>query len=117
MHAHLHAALVRAGHIGFSPPIPRAGSPITPVKPSANNLPGSSVIHNLTSGIEAWALIAAVIGIVIGAVIWAFGHYSHNYEQAYNGRRGVMVSALAGILIGGAPYIVNWFDSRGSSFQ
>ena len=48
--------------------------------------------------------------------MWAFGHYSQNYQQAYNGRKGVMVSALAAALIGGAPYIVNFLLSKGSSF-
>jgi hypothetical protein len=46
--------------------------------------------------------------------VWAFGHYSQNYQQAYNGRRGVMVSALAAVLIGGAPHIVAFFLGQGS---
>jgi hypothetical protein len=44
----------------------------------------------------------------------AFGHYSQNYQQAYNGRRGVMVSALAAVLIGGAPHIISFFLSQGN---
>jgi hypothetical protein len=30
----------------------------------------------LANGIGGWALVAAMIGIVVGAVMWAFGHYS-----------------------------------------
>jgi hypothetical protein len=45
----------------------------------------------------------------------AFGHYSQNYQQAYNGRRGVVVSALAAVLIGGAPYIISFFLHRGAA--
>ena len=44
----------------------------------------------------------------------AFGHYSQNYQQAYNGRRGVLVSALAALLIGGAPHIISFFLGQGN---
>jgi len=109
----LHPLLLSA--VQAAPPGPT--TTINPGRPSMTDLPGSSVITTLTNGIEAWALIAAVVGVVVGSVIWAFGHYSQNYQQAYNGRRGVMVSALAGILIGGAPYIVSWFDNHGAGFR
>lgn len=84
-----------------------------PNAPDPTNLPGSSVLSGLTNGVEAWALIAAVVGVVIGAIMWAFGHYSQNYQQAYNGRRGVMVSALAALLIGGAPQLIQFFEHQG----
>jgi MFS family permease len=85
-----------------------AGStPSVTLNPDPQELPGANVLNQLSNGVGGWALIAAMVGIVIGAVMWAFGHYSHNYQQAYNGRRGVLVSALAALLIGGAPYIVN----------
>jgi MFS family permease len=82
--------------------------------PNGKGLPGASVLNLLTNGLGWWALTAAMVGIVVGAVIWAFGHYSQNYQQAYNGRRGVMVSAAAGLLIGGAPHIINWFLDKSS---
>jgi type IV secretory pathway VirB2 component (pilin) len=85
----------------------------TNLTPNAGNLPGASVLQQLADGLDGWALLAAVIGIVVGAVMWAFGHYSQNYQQAYNGRRGVMVSALAGLLIGGAPHIIDFFVNQG----
>ena len=83
------------------------------VTPQANNLPGAAELQFLANGLDGWALLAAVLGIVIGAIMWAFGHYSQNYQQAYNGRRGVLVSALAGLLIGGAPRIIEYFVNQG----
>ncbi|MGH9055682.1 MAG: DUF6112 family protein [Acidimicrobiales bacterium] len=80
--------------------------------PDTSQLPGSQLLQDLTDGIGGWALVAAMVGIVVGAVMWAFGHYSQNYQQAYNGRRGVMVSALAAVLIGGAPHIVSFFVGK-----
>lgn len=92
-----------------------AASPPTTfvLQPNADDIPLSDVIEHIADGIGGWALIAATVGVVIGAVMWAFGHYSQNYQQAYNGRRGVMVSALAAVLIGGAPHIINFFLGRG----
>jgi len=83
------------------------------LNPDPQGLPGSSVLSGLANGLGSWALIAAMVGVIIGAVMWAFGHYSQNWQQAYNGRRGVMVSALAALLVGGAPHIVNWFVQKG----
>jgi MFS family permease len=94
----------------------RSNNPVT-FNPDANNLPGLPVIDKLTSGLEGWALIAATIGILVGAIVWAFGHYSQNYQQAYNGRRGVLLSAAAAILIAGAPAIVNFFVGQGSQIH
>ena len=96
-----------------------AGGDPTPINltPSSSNLPGSNVLTGLADGLDFWALLAAVVGLVIGAVMWAFGHYSQNYQQAYNGRKGVLVSGLAALLIGAAPYIVAFFVGQGHQVQ
>lgn len=94
-----------------------AAFPTVSLDPNASDLPGSQVLNKLTDGLGGWALIAALAGIVIGAVMWALGHYSHNYQQAYNGRRGVLVSCLAAILIGGAAPIVNALVSTGNGIR
>jgi MFS family permease len=88
---------------------------VPPFNPDPTQLPGSPVLESLANGIGGWALIACVVGIVIGGVMWAFGHYSQNYQQAYNGRKGVLVSGLAALLIGGAPYIIGFLLSKGTS--
>lgn len=80
-------------------------------------LPGSSTLGHLANGIGTFALIAAMIGVIVGAVMWAFGHYSQNYQQALNGRRGVLVSGLAAILIGAAPVLVNFFLGVGEKVR
>ncbi len=87
------------------------------LNPDPSQLPGAPVLQKLADGVGGWALIAAMLGVVVGAVMWAFGHYSQNYQQAYNGRRGVMVSALAAVLIGGAPHIVSFFLGQGSGIS
>jgi MFS family permease len=94
-----------------------AGGAVVPLNPSTSALPGTSELTKLANGVDFWALIASAVGILVGAVLWAFGHYSQNYQQAYNGRRGVMVSALAALLIGGAPMIVTLFFHQGQGFK
>lgn len=99
-------------------PLFRLGLPASvSMNPNPQDLPGWNVLSRLTDGLGGWALVAAMVGVVIGAIMWAFGHYSQNYQQAYNGRRGVLVSGLAAILIGGAPHIVNLLVQQGSTIH
>jgi MFS family permease len=88
------------------------GPPVSSASDPAG-LPGYDVLQRLTNGITSWALIAALIGIVIGAVAWGLGQYSQNYHQAYNGRKGLLVSAAAALVIGAAPAVVNFFVNVG----
>jgi MFS family permease len=85
--------------------------------PDGSGLPGGPVIQQLTNGIGQWALIASLVGLVIGAAMWALGHYSQNYQQAYNGRKGVLVSGAAALLIGAAEGIVNFFARLGGTVK
>ena len=79
----------------------------------SGNLPGDSVLTNLASGVGHWALLASVVGVIVGGVMWAFGHFSHNYQQAYNGRRGVVVSGVAALLVGASPSILGFLFAQG----
>jgi len=83
------------------------------VNPNANLLPGANVLQSITDGIGYWALVAAVIGMLVGAVAWAFGQHSQNYQQAYSGRKGVIISGAAALLIGAAPHVINFFNGVG----
>jgi hypothetical protein len=83
--------------------------------PDPKQLPGTDALNNLTNGLASWALIAALAGILVGAAAWGLGHYSQNYHQAYNGRKGLLVSAAAALVIGAAPAIVRFFLNVGQS--
>lgn len=78
-----------------------------------DDLIGGGTLTSLASGVGHWALIASIVGIVVGGVMWAFGHFSHNFQQSYNGRRGVIVSGLAALLIGGSQQIISFFFTQG----
>lgn len=106
---------VRVPAANLSLPLGSGNLNIDPSQSSA--LPGSGTLSALASGVGHWALIASVVGVIIGGVMWAFGHFSHNYQQSYQGRKGVLVSGLAALLIGASQTIVGFFFSQGQSLH
>jgi len=95
-------------------------SPYFPVRlldvtmtPDPSQLPGGEVLQKLTNGLGGWALALSLIGLLIGAAAWALGAHSQNYQQSYSGRKAVLVSGFAALLIGAGPAIVNFFFATG----
>jgi len=84
---------------------------ITPV--AGPPLPGTPQLQQLIDGFSTWALMAALAGMLIGAAVWALGHHSSNYQQAANGRKGVLVSGAAAMIIGAAPSLIDFFTGLG----
>ena len=87
------------------------------LNPDINALPGGGTLQTLTNGLGAWALIAALAGLVIGAAAWALGVHAQNFQQSLIGRRAVLVSGLAALLIGAAPPIINFFFHTGTNLH
>jgi MFS family permease len=83
------------------------------LSPDPGNLPGGSVLQHLTDGLGGWALVLALVGMVVGAAMWALGAHSQNFHQSFAGRRTVLVSGLAALVIGAAPALVNFFFHAG----
>lgn len=83
--------------------------------PDAGALPGSNALQSLANGIAAWALIISLVGLVAGAAIWAIGSHSSNMSQTYTGKRTLIASAGAAVLIGAAPTFINFFFHLGQS--
>jgi hypothetical protein len=81
--------------------------------PNPGQLPGGGTLQQLTNGVGGWALILSLVGMVVGAAAWALGAHSQNYQQSFVGRRTVLISGLAALLIGAAPAIVNFFFHAG----
>jgi hypothetical protein len=85
------------------------------LSPDPTALPGGQVLQHLMNGLGGWALILSLAGLVVGAAAWALGAHGSNYQQSYVGRRAVLVSGLAALLIGAGPAIVNFFFAAGRS--
>jgi hypothetical protein len=48
------------------------------VSPNSNGLPGNNVWDNVTGGLMHWGLIASVIAIVVGSMVWQLAGHGHN---------------------------------------
>ncbi len=83
------------------------------LSPDTGALPGGKVLQNLMNGLDGWALALSLVGLVIGAAAWALGSHGQNYQQSFVGRRAVLISGLAALLIGAGPGIVNFFFNTG----
>jgi len=82
------------------------------LNPNPDELPGGNVLSSLTDGLAGFALVFCLIGLVVGAGMWALGSNSSNYNQTLVGKRAVVISAVAALLIGGAAAIINFaFDA------
>lgn len=82
------------------------------LNPDPDELPGGNVLSALTDGLAGFALVFCLIGLVVGAGMWAMGSNSSNYNQTLVGKRAVVISAVAALLIGGAAAIINFaFDA------
>lgn len=87
------------------------------LQPSVTSLPGGALLQQITNGLGAWALILALIGLIVGAALWALGAHSNNYQQSYSGRRTVLASGGAALVIGAAPALVNFFFHAGQGIH
>lgn len=81
--------------------------------PTPGGLPGGTALQSLVNGAAGWALILSLAGLVIGAALWALGAHAQNYQQSFVGRRAVLVSGLAALIIGAAPAIIGFFFHTG----
>ena len=85
--------------------------------PSTTALPGGAALQQIANGIAAWALIGALVALLLGAALWAVGSHTQNMHQSSQGRRAVLTSLAAAILIGAAPTLINFFFNTGLSVR
>jgi len=85
------------------------------LSPSTTALPGSAALQQIANGIAAWALVGALVALLLGAALWAVGSHTQNAHQSMSGRRAVLTSLGAAVLIGAAPSLINFFFTTGLS--
>ncbi|HEV3281728.1 MAG TPA: DUF6112 family protein [Acidimicrobiales bacterium] len=110
----LSSGAVRLASTGPRGPGGRLLADVVTMTPNAGDLPGGDVLQKLMNGLDGWALALALVGLVVGAAAWALGSHGQNYQQSFVGRRAVLISGLAALLIGAGPGIVNFFFNTGA---
>ncbi|MEP6561179.1 MAG: DUF6112 family protein [Nakamurella sp.] len=80
---------------------------------SETELPGLQTFKGLVLGLIPYALLACVAALVIGAILWAVGAFGHNPQHSSKGKTTLVVAIAAALLVGGAAYLVGWFNDRG----
>ncbi|HEX5265575.1 MAG TPA: DUF6112 family protein [Acidimicrobiales bacterium] len=80
-------------------------------------LPGTSELQRLAQGLEWIGIAVALIGLLVGAAMWVVGSHSQNFHQSVSGRRAVVTSALAALLIGAGPSLIRLFFDQGQSLH
>jgi hypothetical protein len=83
------------------------------IQPNRTGLPGIASLENIVGALLTFGLVAAVAGIAISAIAWAIGSHSGNPHVAGKGKSGVLVALAAAFLIGGATFLVNFFNAQG----
>ena len=103
---------------GISPPGGREGQMNmlirdVNIQPNRTGLPGIASLESIVGALLTFGLVAAVAGIAISAIAWAIGSHSGNPHVAGKGKSGVLVALAAAFLIGGATFLVNFFNAQG----
>lgn len=83
------------------------------LSPSTSDLPGGAALQQIADGLASWALIGALVALLLGAALWAVGSHTQNMHQSAQGRRAVLASLVAAVLIGAAPELINFFFNAG----
>lgn len=83
------------------------------IHPNRTGLPGITSLEAMVGALLTLGLISAVAGIAISAIAWAIGSHSGNPHVAGKGKSGVLIAMAAAFLIGGATFLVNFFNAQG----
>ncbi|WP_184579803.1 DUF6112 family protein [Streptomyces zagrosensis] len=87
------------------------------ITPHGGGLPGLFVLRQVVGSVNLFGIIAVVGALAVSAGVWAWGHHSGGHQAEASGKKGVLVSAGAALLLGAANGVVSFFSSLGSQVQ
>ena len=80
-------------------------------------IPGLARFKGLVSALVPFALVACVLAVIIGAIIWALGGFTNNPHRAASGKTTVLWSLVAAIVIGASGFAVGWAHDQGTTIS
>ena len=72
------------------------------VTPNTTGLPGLGLVRDLVEGLVVGALVVALAGLVVSAVVWFVSAEAGSSTGVRRGRAGVVAWAAAAVLIAAA---------------
>lgn len=85
------------------------------IDPNSSGLPGLDALRTIVGAVMMFGLVLSALGLIISAVIWAFGANSSNPHLSGRGKTGVLICCGAAVLCGGAVTLINFFWDVGQS--
>ncbi|WP_279543190.1 DUF6112 family protein [Leucobacter ruminantium] len=85
------------------------------VSPDFSVVDQATGLAGMVGALMTFALIVAVMMLIVSALLWAIGSATGNYQGAARGRTGVLVALLGAICAGGALAWANFLLDTGDS--
>jgi uncharacterized protein DUF6112 len=84
------------------------------IEPREGGLPGLAVLKHVVGSLNLYGIVIVVGALSVSACVWAWGHHSGGHQAEANGKKGVLVSAGAALLLGAANGVIAFFSTLGS---
>lgn len=84
------------------------------VFPDFGGLGGIDDLRRVIGALMMFALVTAVLMLIVSGVVWAIASSNGNYHAATKGRTGVLVALGAAALAGAGAAWMNWLIDLGS---
>lgn len=91
-------------------------SQVPVITPDPSGIPGMEALARLVSGLMFAALLVCVAGVFFGGITWATSSHSSPYGVVA-GKRAVLVSAGAALLIGAAQALISFAFNMGQGVR
>nr|WP_243752833.1 DUF6112 family protein [Leucobacter ruminantium] len=85
------------------------------ISPNSSGLPGIEALRLIVGAVMTFGLVLSVLGLIIAAIVWAFGANGSNPHLAGRGRLGVLICCGAAVICGAAVTLVNFAWDVGQS--
>ena len=85
------------------------------IDPNSSGLPGLDALRTIVGAVMMFGLVLAALGLIVSAVVWAFGANSSNPHLSGRGKTGVLICCGAAVLCGVAGTLINFFWDVGQS--
>jgi hypothetical protein len=85
------------------------------LNPDLGGLPGGPAAQKLLNGAAAFALMACVGIVILGAAQWGLGSQNGNYAHASDGKMRMLKGVGGAFAVGAAAAVINFFFGAGST--